>query len=118
MLENNSNLQQPDALCHYFAEILGATPSIINGVCTATKSPTNIHSVVLGKRAESFMFVPLAFSFENIDQDGRALCLGKTVILQNEINPFISSLHENGIIWTVLNNHWLFGCTKTYVYPF
>ncbi|MEH7346367.1 DUF1259 domain-containing protein [Bacillus sp. JJ1532] len=86
--------------------------------CTATKSRTNIPPVVLGKRAESFMFVPQAFSFENIDQDGRAICLGKTVIQQNEINPFISSLREDGIIWTVLKNHWLFGCTKTYIYPF
>lgn len=108
LMENNSNMQQPDALCQDFAEILGATPSVINGVCTATKSRTNIHPVVLGRRAESFMFVPQAFSFENMDQDGRALCLGETVILQNEINPFISSLREDGIIVTALHNHWLF----------
>ncbi|MEH7081212.1 DUF1259 domain-containing protein [Neobacillus drentensis] len=102
-----SNMQ-PTNLCRQFADILGATPSVINGVCTATKSRTNLHPVVLGRRAESFMFVPQAFSFENIDSEGRALCLGETVILQEEINPFISRLRANGIIVTALHNHWLF----------
>ncbi|MEC2078703.1 hypothetical protein P9F21_22250, partial [Metabacillus fastidiosus] len=54
-----------DELCEEFAKILNSTPSIINGVCTATRSRTNIHPVVLGRRAESFMFVPQAFSFED-----------------------------------------------------
>jgi hypothetical protein len=90
------------------SRILGATPSVINGVCTATRSRTNIRPVVLGRPAESFMFVPQAFSFENISGDGRALCLGETVILQEEINPFITRLREDGIIVTALHNHWLF----------
>lgn len=102
-----SNMQ-PTNLCRRFADILGATPSVINGVCTATKSRTNLHPVVLGRRAESFMFVPQAFSFENIDSEGRALCLGETVILQEEVNPFISRLRASGIIVTALHNHWLF----------
>jgi hypothetical protein len=99
---------EPSELCQEFARILGATPSVINGVCTATRSRTNIHPVVLGRRAESFMFVPQAFSFENIDRQGRALCLGETVILQDEINPFITRLREHDIIVTALHNHWLF----------
>ncbi len=105
---NEMSNMQPSNLCRQFADILGATPSVINGVCTATKSRTNLHPVVLGRRAESFMFVPQAFSFENIDSEGRALCLGETVILQEEINPFISRLRANGIIVTALHNHWLF----------
>ena len=99
---------QPSALCQKFADILGAVPSVINGVCTATKSRTNLHPIVLGRRAESFMFVPQAFSFESINSEGKALCLGETVILQAEINPFISRLRANGIIVTGLHNHWLF----------
>lgn len=100
--------EKPSRLCMDFADILGAAPGVVNGVCTATRSRTNIHPVVLGRRAESFMFIPQAFSFENLDRDGRALCLGETVILQEEINPFISVLRENGIIVTALHNHWLF----------
>jgi hypothetical protein len=99
---------EPSDLCQEFARILGASPSVINGVCTATRSRTNIHPVVLGRRAESFMFVPQAFSFESMNGDGRALCLGETVILQDEINPFITRLREEGIIVTALHNHWLF----------
>jgi len=99
---------QPSELCQEFARILGSTPSVINGVCTATRSRTNLHPVVLGRKAESFMFVPQAFSFEDVDRNGRALCLGETVILQEEINPFMSKLREHDIIVTAVHNHWLF----------
>jgi len=99
---------QPSELCREFARILGSTPSVINGVCTATRSRTNLHPVVLGRRAESFMFVPQAFTFEDVDRNGKALCLGETVILQEEINPFMSKLREHDIIVTAMHNHWLF----------
>nr|WP_274495758.1 DUF1259 domain-containing protein [Priestia megaterium] len=99
---------QPSELCREFARILDSTPSVINNVCTATRSRTNLHPIVLGRRAESFMFVPQAFSFEDVDRNGRALCLGETVILQEEINPFMSKLREHGIIVTAVHNHWLF----------
>ncbi|MBU8757580.1 DUF1259 domain-containing protein [Priestia megaterium] len=99
---------QPSELCQEFARILGSTPSVINGVCIATRSRTNLHPVVLGRRAESFMFVPQAFSFEGLDRNGRGLCLGETVILEEEINPFMSKLREYDIIVTAVHNHWLF----------
>jgi len=99
---------QPTALCRAFARILGATPSVINGVCTATRSRTNLLPKVLKRNARSFMFVPQAYSFENMDRQGRALCLGETVILQREINPFISRLRRHGIKVTAVHNHWLF----------
>ncbi|MFS0574557.1 DUF1259 domain-containing protein [Sporosarcina sp. 179-K 3D1 HS] len=98
----------PSDLCNEFARILGSTPGVINGVCTATRSRTNLHPVVLGRNADSFMFVPQAFSFEDIDSDGRGLCLGETVLLQEEVNPFMSKLREHGIIVTAVHNHWLF----------
>ncbi|AXI10941.1 hypothetical protein CUC15_19280 [Oceanobacillus zhaokaii] len=102
------NNMQPTRLCQEFAAILGATPSVINGVCTATRSRDNLHPTVLGRRAESFMFVPQAFSFEQEESHGEALCLGETVILQDEVNPFVSILRKNGIIVTAIHNHWLF----------
>lgn len=100
--------QQPSALCRRFAQILNCTPAVINGVCTATRSRTNIRPRVLGRNARSFMFVPQAYSFENRDRQGRALCLGETVILQSELNPFISRLRRHGIRVTAMHNHWLF----------
>ncbi|MEH6948830.1 DUF1259 domain-containing protein [Bacillus sp. JJ634] len=103
-----SSGMNPSDLCEEFAEILDSTASVVNGVCLATRSRTNIHPVVLGRKAESFMFIPQAFSFENMDRDGRALCLGETVILEEEINPFLSKLRKHGIIVTAVHNHWLF----------
>lgn len=104
----NKDTMQPSRLCQEFARILNSTPSVINGVCTATRSRTDLHPIVLGRQAESFMFRPQAFSFEGIDREGGALCLGETVILQEEINPFISRLRQNGIFVTAFHNHWLF----------
>ena len=101
-------MEKPSNLCNEFARILGSTPGVVNGVCLATRSRTNLHPIVLGRRAESFMFVPQAFSFENLDREGRGLCLGETVILQEEINPFMSRLREHDIIVTAVHNHWLF----------
>lgn len=109
-MQNHSNMEnvQPSELCVKFARILDSTPSVINGVCTATRSRTNIRPVVLGRPAESFMFVPQAYSFENMDSRGRALCLGETVLLEEEVNPFMSRLREFGIKVTALHNHWMF----------
>jgi len=98
----------PSELCKQFAKLLNATPSVINGVCTATRSRTNLRPKVLRRKAESFMFVPQAYSYENMDRQGRALCLGETVILQSELNPFISRLRKQGIKVTAQHNHWLF----------
>lgn len=102
------NNPEPSRLCEEFAQILDSTPGVINGICIASRSRTNIHPIVLGRPAESFMFLPQAFSFENMDRRGRALCLGETVILQEEINPFMSALREQDIIVTAVHNHWLF----------
>lgn len=99
---------QPSELCEKFARILDSTPAVINGVCTATRSRTNIRPTVLGRPAESFMFVPQAYSFENMDRKGRALCLGETVLLEEEVNPFMTRLREFGIKVTALHNHWMF----------
>lgn len=99
---------RPSRLCREFSRILGATPSVVNGVCLATRSRTNIKARVLKRKARSFMFVPQAFSFESMDRQGRALCLGETVILQKEINPFVSRLRKHGIKVTAIHNHWLF----------
>ncbi|WP_245920652.1 DUF1259 domain-containing protein [Melghirimyces profundicolus] len=62
----------------------------------------------MGRRSRSFLTIPAAISFESRGRDGRALCLGETVILTREINPFISRLRSAGIQVTALHNHWLF----------
>lgn len=62
----------------------------------------NINATILGRRTRSPLALPFALSFED------DLNLGETVILQREINPFMSALRKRGIIVTALHNHWLF----------
>ncbi|WAH37437.1 DUF1259 domain-containing protein [Alicyclobacillus dauci] len=66
-------------LCRQFARILGGTPSIINGVCTVARSRP-IQETILGRRARSFLVKLQQFSFESVDKNGNALCLGESVI--------------------------------------
>ncbi|MFC4078313.1 DUF1259 domain-containing protein [Salinithrix halophila] len=90
-----------------FADILGGTPSVVNGVCLSQRF-RNIDVTILGRPSRSPLVLPQFFSFESLDRQGRALNLGETVILQKEINPFISALRKRGIKVTALHNHWLF----------
>ncbi|KLH97401.1 DUF1259 domain-containing protein [Brevibacillus formosus] len=95
-------------LCRRFAEILNAQATVVNGVCTAQTLRTNIRATILGRRSNSALTIPQFHSFESIRENGTALCLGETVILTREINPFISRLRKHGIKVTALHNHWLF----------
>lgn len=95
-------------LCKRFAEIFGGEAQVVNGVCVATKLRTNINVKILGRRSKGLFTLPFGISFESVGKDGRALCLGESVILTKEINPFISKLRQSGIKITALHNHWLF----------
>ncbi|SHF14773.1 protein of unknown function [Seinonella peptonophila] len=94
-------------LCQRFATILGGTPQIVNGVCTVTRIiPHRV--TILGRRSKSALTLAALFSFESMDRKGRALNLGETHILQQDVNPFISALRKRNIMVTALHNHWLF----------
>jgi biotin operon repressor len=104
-----SDYSNSSNLCDRFNNILGGSMHTFeNGICTVMKSRTNIHPEVLGRRGRSFLLIPQMFTFESMTGDGQALCSGETVILQTEINPFITKLREHGIIVTAVHNHWLF----------
>ncbi|MFR5265103.1 DUF1259 domain-containing protein [Clostridium sp.] len=95
-------------VCNEFARILGAEIlSKDNNVCTVTFM-RNINARILGRRTESPLALSAMFSFESPDNSGRTLNLGETVILQEEINRFVSELRERGILVTAIHNHWLF----------
>ncbi|WP_188430931.1 DUF1259 domain-containing protein [Kroppenstedtia guangzhouensis] len=101
------DLSSFNQLCQLFANIVGGSPSIVNGACLIQKF-RKIPVTILGRRSRSPLVLPTFFSFESLDRKGRALNLGETVILQEEINPFITELRRQGIIVTALHNHWLF----------
>lgn len=98
---------RPNRLCRQFARILGATPIVINGICTAQYGRV-IDARILGRKTNSPLSLPAAFSFESADKNGRTLNLGETVLLQREANPLMRELKKRGIIVTALHNHWLF----------
>lgn len=92
--------------CKVLARIIGGTGSVTNGVCVVQRL-RNIPATILGRRSRSPLVLPFALSFESAKK-GTTLNVGETVILQKEINPFISALRKRGIIVTALHNHWLF----------
>ena len=94
-------------LCKEFAEILGGEIlQSSDGLCVVTRI-RNLDVTILGRKTRSPLVLAALFSFED-SKDGKTLNLGETVILQEEINPFISVLRENNILVTALHNHWLF----------
>ncbi|WP_160676813.1 DUF1259 domain-containing protein [Clostridium sp. C8-1-8] len=95
-------------LCEEFAKTLGAEILVSNRrLCTVTFM-RDIDAEILGRPTHSPLALSALFSFESMDREGKALNLGETVILQKEINDFISVLRRHGIMVTALHNHWLF----------
>lgn len=107
MVKRNQKL---NSICSRFGKILGGMGSIDHRTesCTVMKLRNNIKPIILGRRSKSFIVIPQMFTFESMGRDGRALCSGETVILQSEINSFISKLRKHGILVTALHNHYLF----------
>jgi hypothetical protein len=101
-------MNMPGSLCQQFANILGGTAEVVNGVCTVTRLRNNLRPLIQNRRTNSILAIAAFFSFEDLDRRGNALNLGETVILQEEINPFISALRAQGIEITAFHNHWLF----------
>jgi len=94
-------------LCSKLARIIGGTGSVTNGACVV-QTLRNLNVKILGRRSRSPLTLPFALSVESKDSRGRTLNLGETVILEREINPFVSELRKRGIIVTAIHNHWLF----------
>ncbi|HYH03045.1 MAG TPA: DUF1259 domain-containing protein [Bacillota bacterium] len=94
------------SLCQDFASILEGL-ILSQDPCTVLRM-RNLQVEILGRPSRSSLTLGALFSFESPDATGQTLNLGETVILQDEINPFISALRERDIIITALHNHWLF----------
>lgn len=92
--------------CQRLANIIGGEVITAAPVCVVQRL-RNINASILGRRTRSPLSLPFALSFEN-NIGGNTLNLGETVILQEEINPFMSALRKRGLIVTAVHNHWLF----------
>lgn len=92
--------------CQRLADIIGGEVITAAPVCVVQRL-RNINATILGRRTRSPLSLPFALSFEN-NRNGQTLNLGETVILQDEINPFLTALRRRKIIVTAVHNHWLF----------
>lgn len=92
--------------CEELADIIGGDVITTTPACVVQRL-RNIKATILGRRTRSPLALPFALSFEN-SRGGKTLNLGETVILQEEINPFLTELRKRGIKVTAVHNHWLF----------
>ncbi|MFD1707967.1 DUF1259 domain-containing protein [Siminovitchia sediminis] len=92
--------------CQKLANIIGGEVITAAPVCVVQRL-RNINASILGRKTRSPLALPFALSFEN-NVGGKTLNLGETVILQKEINPFLTALRKRGLIVTAVHNHWLF----------
>jgi hypothetical protein len=92
--------------CQRLADIIHGQVITAYPVCVVQRL-RDIDATILGRRTRSPLALPFALSFED-NRKGNTLNLGETVILQEEINRFLTALRKRGIIVTALHNHWLF----------
>lgn len=92
--------------CQRLANIIGGQVITSTPVCVVQRL-RNINATILGRPTRSPLALPFALSFEN-NINGVTLNLGETVILQSEINRFMTALRRRGLIVTAVHNHWLF----------
>jgi hypothetical protein len=93
--------------CQKLARIIGGQVLASSDNLCVVQRLRDIRATILNRRTRSPLALPFALSFED-PRNGNTLNLGETVILQEEINPFLSELRKRGIIVTALHNHWLF----------
>jgi predicted homoserine dehydrogenase-like protein len=93
------------SLCEKFAKIIGGQGGFAGGKCVATIVRDKLKVKILGKR----FIVTTSFSFESRDKEtGRALCLGRVALLQEEVTKFTRAISKQKIIISSQHNEWLF----------
>nr|WP_235616319.1 DUF1259 domain-containing protein [Lysinibacillus parviboronicapiens] len=91
--------------CQELANIIGGEVITSTPVCVVQRL-RDIKATILGRTTRSPLALPFALSFEGIGAN--TLNLGESVVLQEEINPFMTELRKRGLIVTAVHNHWLF----------
>lgn len=91
--------------CAQFANILGGTSKVKNGVCTVELSRTDIDLTIQG--TPTTMPLKTNFSFQMLSGTDRALLLGDIVLLQEEVPRTTKALLDNGIVVSAIHNHWI-----------
>ncbi|SFS77027.1 DUF1259 domain-containing protein [Marininema halotolerans] len=82
-------------LCDQFSRIIGGNQvtEIIGTSCELVRL-RNLNAIVMGQRATSPIVRFLNFSFDQLDSQGRALCIGTVTLLRREVNPYLNQLRN------------------------
>ncbi|WP_238941980.1 DUF1259 domain-containing protein [Bacillus sp. REN10] len=88
--------------CQELAAIIGGEVITTTPACVVQRN-REINATILKRTTQSPLALPFALSFEN-----NGLNLGESVVLQEEINPFMTELRKRGLTVTAVHNHWLF----------
>ncbi|MGE7985549.1 DUF1259 domain-containing protein [Lysinibacillus fusiformis] len=92
-------------ICTRFAQIAKGTATMKNGICSV-ELERDINLMIQGRPSRSAL--PAGITFESLDIHGNALNLGEVVVLQDELQPFVSVLIKNNLIVSAIHNHWIF----------
>jgi hypothetical protein len=92
------------ALCGQFGAILGGHSRLEGAGCSVTRH-RNIPLTILGRPSPGA--AALAFTYESVDANGIALCLGEIAVLPHEINPILAILGKHRIAVSAIHNHWV-----------
>lgn len=104
-IETNSDSRV--TMCEQFANILGGKITESKpGSCSVEKDRSNLNVTISGIPVKSVL--KGEFSFQGMNSLGRALNLGEIVVLQDELNRFLTILKRNGIDISAVHNHWIY----------
>ncbi|MEK5429692.1 DUF1259 domain-containing protein [Lysinibacillus sp. FSL R7-0073] len=92
-------------ICTRFAQIAKGKATMKNGICSV-ELERNINLMIQSRPSRSAL--PAGITFESLDIHGNALNLGEVVVLQEELQPFVSVLIKNNLIVSAIHNHWIF----------
>lgn len=91
-----------------FARILGAEiVSSSTDLCVASRM-RNINVTIQDIPSNSPLTLAARFSYESQDDEGIALCLGETVVLEEEAGPLELYLRKVNVEVASFGSHWLF----------
>ncbi len=80
-------------LCKQFNNIIGGSPNVIGDWCESVKE-RDIKVTVMGIPTTILSTRLLAFSFQSVDANGRALCIGMVTLKRNETKRFLAVLNK------------------------
>ncbi|KOF56416.1 MULTISPECIES: DUF1259 domain-containing protein [Clostridium] len=102
-----TNADPNSTLCEQFASILkGKVTESKPGSCAVEKDRGNLNVTISGIPVKTVL--KGEFSFQGMNAVGRALNLGEIVVLQDELNRFLTALKRNGIDISGVHNHWIY----------